>query len=158
MRKQLYKDCIACNLLAPPVVHNGRVRACLSEIMTLFDRICRLRWTRPLPWPEEGKMYARTILASCMIAIAAAEIMAAPLVRPAPNYPKAALDAGIEGSVTVEITIDDSGRVINARVLKADPAGWFEEEALRHVKSWTFEPSGVVTHRIVVIDFQRDRF
>jgi periplasmic protein TonB len=99
-----------------------------------------------------------------IIAFAAAAALAAPVLttatagadaRPAPHYPKAALEAGVEGSVTVEVTIDANGSVSNASVVKAEPAGWFEEEALRYVKTWTFPPSAANGRRIVVVDFKK---
>jgi protein TonB len=99
-----------------------------------------------------------------IIALAAATALAAPIMttvtatadpRPAPHYPKAALDAGVEGSVTVEVTIDADGRVQDAAIVKAEPAGWFEEEALRYVKTWTFPPSGANARRTVVVDFKK---
>jgi protein TonB len=92
-------------------------------------------------------------LAAAMATMAATADTARP--RPAPHYPKAALEAGVEGSVTVEVTIDADGRVLNASVVKAEPAGWFEEEALRYVKTWTFPPSAANGRRTVVIDFKK---
>ncbi len=62
---------------------------------------------------------------------------------PQSEYPKAALDAGFEGSVTLKIVIDASGRVRRAVVLK-DPGYGLgaaaAKSALRHFK---FKPGEV---------------
>jgi protein TonB len=63
-----------------------------------------------------------------------------PLVDIAPNYPRRALAAGIEGEVTLVFTITADGRVENLRVTNADPAGVFEREARRAASRWRFAP------------------
>jgi TonB family protein len=53
-------------------------------------------------------------------------------------YPEAARRDGIEGSVTVRYDVEPSGRVVNAQVVRAEPAGVFEQAALATVSSWRF--------------------
>ena len=55
-------------------------------------------------------------------------------------YPPEALDAGIEGYVVVRYDVDGQGRVVNARVVEAEPDGVFEESALQAVSRWRFRP------------------
>lgn len=57
-----------------------------------------------------------------------------------PTYPQAARDAGIEGEVVVRYDVDAEGRVRNARVVSAEPAGLFDQAALVAVRSWRFNP------------------
>lgn len=64
----------------------------------------------------------------------------APLVRIPPRYPRAAARRGIEGIVKVAFTITKDGRVINPRVLSANPAGVFDKAAIKAVKKWKFTP------------------
>ena len=54
------------------------------------------------------------------------------------RYPKAALEAGVEGSVIVEYEIQDTGIVKNPRVLKSLGHGC-NEEAIRVIRLLRFE-------------------
>ena len=61
-------------------------------------------------------------------------------VHPDAVYPPDALRDRIEGSVGIEVTVDESGNVADARVTQ--PAGHgFDEAALAAVRQWTFEPA-----------------
>jgi TonB family protein len=55
-------------------------------------------------------------------------------------YPAEALAGGLGGTVELELTIDERGRVFDARVLQRAGHG-FDEAALAAVKTWTFEPA-----------------
>jgi protein TonB len=61
------------------------------------------------------------------------------LVNVAPTYPQAALDAGIEGLVSIEATIDESGAVSEARVLRSIPE--LDDAALEAVRQWKYRPT-----------------
>jgi protein TonB len=64
-----------------------------------------------------------------------------PLTRAEIHYPRRAKAREIEGYVVMSILIDTSGRVTRAKVIEADPAGVFENEALRNIEKWIFEPA-----------------
>lgn len=72
-----------------------------------------------------------------------------------PLYTEAARRTGTQGVVIVEATIDRTGRVLEARVLRGLPFG-LSESALSAVESWRFEPSTLngrpinVRYRVVV--------
>ena len=55
-------------------------------------------------------------------------------------YPLQARAAGIEGRVLVRYDVTAEGRVENARIESAVPAGHFEAAALDAVRSWRFRP------------------
>jgi len=80
------------------------------------------------------------------LAPAAADACTEPLVRPkrkvpvAPKYTMEARQAEIEGVVRVEVTVDESGRVISARVVQGLGYG-LDESALAAAKASTFEPA-----------------
>ncbi len=57
-----------------------------------------------------------------------------------PIYPPDALRDNLGGTVGLELTIDESGLVLDARVVQSAGHG-FDEAALRAVKGWTFEPA-----------------
>lgn len=60
-------------------------------------------------------------------------------VQVAPQYPHAARAQGLTGEVWVEFVVDESGRVLNPRVVRASDR-IFEEPTLRAVAKWRFEP------------------
>jgi protein TonB len=51
-----------------------------------------------------------------------------------------AQQAEIEGVVLIEVTIDPSGSVVDARVIRGLGYG-LDEAALRAAKAWTFQPA-----------------
>lgn len=82
------------------------------------------------------------------------EIIDNPLNKPGPRYPQNAYEAGIEGYVQLEVVIAPDGIVSSAKVLKAEPSGWFEAAALEAVKQWRYPPAGREIVFKVSIDFQ----
>lgn len=73
-------------------------------------------------------------------AAAGADTDVVPLVRVNPQYPSRALLANVEGWVHVEFTITAAGTVKDARVLDADPPGYFERAALAAVQKYKYKP------------------
>jgi protein TonB len=61
------------------------------------------------------------------------------VAQPAPDYPLALRQAGVEGEVVIEFDVDTTGRVITARVAQGGLPE-FEQAALRAVLRWRFEP------------------
>ncbi len=58
-----------------------------------------------------------------------------------PVYPAGLKERGVEGYVLVEYSVDAIGRVRNAAVVESAPPEVFDEEALRVVRSWRFQPA-----------------
>ena len=58
--------------------------------------------------------------------------------RVEPEYPSIAVNAQIEGTVILEATVDDAGKVRDARVLRS--RGVLDEAAVRAVEQWRYEP------------------
>ena len=58
-----------------------------------------------------------------------------------PVYPPMAKAERIEGAVVVRYGVAVDGRVINARIESAEPAGVFEDAALAAVRSWRYNPA-----------------
>ena len=56
-------------------------------------------------------------------------------------FPELAKEKNINGSVTVNLLINEEGRVEQVRLLNATPEGVFEQVALDGVKSWSFTPA-----------------
>ena len=63
-----------------------------------------------------------------------------PLNDVSPDYPRVALQRGIEGHVKLAFSINRAGAVENVRVLEAVPANVFEREARRAAVRWRFAP------------------
>lgn len=70
----------------------------------------------------------------------------APVYREPPEYPRAALLAGIEGVVTLEFAISESGAVRDPHVVEAVPAGVFDEAALKAIAKWRYSPTSTERH------------
>ncbi|WP_079204560.1 MULTISPECIES: energy transducer TonB [Pseudomonas] len=76
-----------------------------------------------------------------------------PLNDVSPDYPRYALQRGIEGHVKLAFTINRAGAVENLRVLEASPQNVFEREARRAAVRWRFAPrteSGLAVAREAV--------
>jgi len=56
-----------------------------------------------------------------------------------PVYPADAMAKGVRGIVVVDITVDGSGRVSNAQVVRSIPE--LDQAALDAVRGWVFEPT-----------------
>lgn len=63
-----------------------------------------------------------------------------PLVRVNPQYPHGALRDQIEGYVTIQFTITETGMVRDPRVIDAQPPRIFNKEAIRAIQRWKFKP------------------
>lgn len=57
------------------------------------------------------------------------------------DVPAQAKAKHLKGRLVLSLLIGADGRVRQARVLEAEPAGVFEEAALRSVQQWVFEPA-----------------
>jgi protein TonB len=63
-----------------------------------------------------------------------------PLSRQPPQYPYKAARRGIEGWVRVAFRVTKTGTVEDVQVLESDPAGVFEQAAIKAVYRWRFKP------------------
>jgi len=74
-----------------------------------------------------------------------------------PAYPAIAKAASAKGAVQVQITVNESGEVIGARVINGHPL--FRDAALQAAKQWRFKPtqlSGVPVKTLGVLTFNFD--
>jgi TonB family protein len=81
-----------------------------------------------------------------------------PISLPKPVYPRTALANGLFGRVVVQITVDEQGRVLNARALSGNPIFW--TSVLTAARLARFEPtllSGqpVKVTRLIDYDFNK---
>ena len=89
--------------------------------------------------------------------------MAMPLYRVQPRYPRKALRLGKQGYVVLSFDINEAGRVVNIKVLKAKPLRLFEKEAVRALKHWKYKPmliNGEAVSQIgqsIRLDFQIEK-
>lgn len=63
-----------------------------------------------------------------------------PIARINPQYPRNAARDGIEGTVTLEVTVNPDGTVRSAKVIEAKPRGVFDAAAVQAVLKWKFKP------------------
>lgn len=60
--------------------------------------------------------------------------------QPQMEYPSHAKSKGIKGFVVVQAQIDVSGEILNLAIIKSEPAGVFDQDVLKNVKTWKFQP------------------
>jgi len=82
--------------------------------------------------------------------------------RMEPVYPFRARRRGVEGSVKVRFFVTRAGRVTGLEIVKAEPAGFFEEAVRKTVSSWRFQPGMVGGEKVktlveTTIVFKLDR-
>ena len=82
---------------------------------------------------------------------------ALPLARIEPTYPNRAASRGIEGFVIVEFDVSETGQVINAFLLGAEPPAVFNRAALRAIERWKYNPR-IVNGKAVKMTGLRTRF
>jgi len=58
----------------------------------------------------------------------------------APEYPDQAIEKHLQGSVTVEFTVDVNGQPRDAHVIESNPPHVFDRAALTAITRWRFEP------------------
>lgn len=63
-----------------------------------------------------------------------------PVIRFNPDYPQAALRAGIDGSVEMDFTIDKSGRVKDVVVINSEGHKSFQGAAVKAMNKWRYFP------------------
>jgi len=66
-----------------------------------------------------------------------------PIVTIAPNYPRKAAIAKIEGWVEMSFTITELGTVVSPKVIASKPIRIFDREALRAILKYKFKPKVV---------------
>jgi periplasmic protein TonB len=66
-----------------------------------------------------------------------------PIVRINPKYPVVAARNGVEGWVQLRFSVDATGAVTDIEVIAAQPQRVFEQEAIRALKRWKYQPSTV---------------
>ena len=74
-----------------------------------------------------------------------------------PAYPPAALAAGTEGYVVVEMTVTETGDVQDIRIRESEPPGVFDSQALQAASRLRFEPR-IVFDRPVAVEGVSYRF
>ena len=81
---------------------------------------------------------------------AAIELSIAPIVRTAPDYPLAAQERGLEGSVTLQYSVTSKGAVENVSVVESTDAV-FEEPAVTALTQWKYLPRIAAGKRVAAL-------
>ena len=79
------------------------------------------------------------------------------LSRQFPVYPRAAEARGIEGSITIEYSIDTAGTVVDPHVVEAQPRKVFDDSALETISHYRYDPPRL-NGQAVAISGLRTRF
>jgi len=59
--------------------------------------------------------------------------------RSPPEFPASAKARGLRGYVTLKVKVASTGNIETVRVEQSDPAGVFDDAAMRAIKTWRFE-------------------
>jgi Ca-activated chloride channel homolog len=105
----------------------------------------------PLPPPE---VVPSQLPVASTVAASGGVLQGSATKKVQPAYPAIAKSARARGAVQVQITINESGEVINARVVNGHPM--FHDAALRAAEQWRFKPtelSGVPVKATGVLSF-----
>lgn len=78
--------------------------------------------------------------------------------RTPPSYPISAKEQRIEGYVEYKLQINTAGEVQNLWLLKAEPAGYFEENASQALREFKFAPAEIAGQAVPVVVRQRLNF
>jgi TonB family protein len=109
--------------------------------MQPHDRNREFPWYRPGPRYRRSRFIALVLAAWLLVGCLGASNRPLQLISGSgPAYPATARAQGVEGFVVVHYDVTRQGRVGNARVVRAEPAGVFEDAALTAVRSWVFNP------------------
>lgn len=80
-----------------------------------------------------------------------------PLTREAPEFPREALNAGVQqGTVKARLAIDAAGHVTAVDILDAQPRRVFDRAVMRTLARWTFEPGASGRTTDVEVAFRRE--
>lgn len=74
------------------------------------------------------------------------------------DYPRMARAQGVQGYVVLSLLISAAGEIEKVQVLEAEPAGIFEDSAIKGVQNWRFEPAQYQGRSVKVWARQRIRF
>jgi TonB family protein len=103
----------------------------------------QLREPAPAPQQTERPTVLKTIRKSGDV------LQNTAIIRPRPVYPKAAREANVKGTVTVEVTIDEEGSVIAARPISGPEQ--LRDAALAAARRWKWVPESVDRKRARVV-------
>jgi protein TonB len=93
--------------------------------------------------PEDSAVETETKIASIPPVKQVREARPAYKVNPPPPYPKRAKRRGYEGTVILEVLVDQSGKVKELRILTSSGHNVLDRAALKSVNGWLFEPGMV---------------
>jgi protein TonB len=65
---------------------------------------------------------------------------AVPLHRVTPEFPRRALQDGIQGSVVAHLMVARDGTVKEVKIISSEPRGVFDREVIRAMMQWKFTP------------------
>ena len=71
----------------------------------------------------------------------AVDRMPTPVRQPKPRYPMSARRMGQSGQVLLRLFVDQEGAVREVSVVRAEPAGVFDEAAVEAARKWHFSPA-----------------
>jgi protein TonB len=111
----------------------------------------------PAPVPVPAKTEApRTDVAAAKPSAAPAPTAARLITRVDPEFPREAVQAGVEkGSVRARMSLDEAGAVTRVEVVEAAPRRVFDRSVVRALSQWKFNEGAAGRSVEMEIDFKR---
>lgn len=95
----------------------------------------------PLAESKEPAPPAATATAGDLVAFESVDTPPVEVSRPNPPYPAFARQMRQQGTVTMQVLIDENGIVTDARLVKGIPGSTLNDSALQTVRTWTYRPA-----------------
>lgn len=93
-----------------------------------------------LPSLKTGPIFQKPDFSKSRANVVLGDNQLTPFIRVSPNYPRQALERGVEGFVDVRFDVTSFGGTDNISVIGAEPEGMFEKSALKAVRKWKYKP------------------
>jgi TonB family protein len=125
----------------------GRLENSCLRAQNSLDQIFQSRFRRCF-------LFTLCLLALLGQILLAQEISRKVLSRTLPDVPAAARRLHLVGKVKLEVVIAPSGQVTSATLLGGSPI--FEQNAVKAMKQWKFEPADKESKGIIVLEFKAE--
>ncbi|MCJ7684226.1 MAG: energy transducer TonB [Desulfobacteraceae bacterium] len=135
--------------VTPPQPDHASSPAKTNPAISIEEAVNPEEYQMPFPdIPEDSGVERGTKIASIPPVKVVREARPAYKDNPRPQYPKLARRRGYEGTVVLEVLVDETGRVKDLRILTSSGHAALDKAALKSVNGWLFEPGMVGDEKV----------
>ena len=129
----------------------SRLSGAIALVLGVASMVLCVHWARAQE-PARGVVYLAVQSAQDSPGVTVDAAGSVVLHRTGIEYPARLREKGVQGTVSVEATLDSAGDVIDAHVLSGPDE--LRKPALSSILNWHFSPAGGGTTRVVRVSFQ----